>query len=113
MMALAALADGTTVITEQIYHDRFSHVPELVRLGARIELDQNVAVIQGREALSGAHVMATDLRASAALILAGIAARGETHVSRVYHIDRGYERIENKLAELGATVRRESEALVT
>jgi UDP-N-acetylglucosamine 1-carboxyvinyltransferase len=113
VMALASLADGTTVITEQIYRDRFAHVPELVRLGARIELDQNVAVIQGRESLSGAHVMATDLRASAALILAGLAARGETHVSRVYHIDRGYERIEAKLAELGAAVRRESEALVT
>jgi UDP-N-acetylglucosamine 1-carboxyvinyltransferase len=113
MMAMATLATGTTVITDQIYHDRFSHVAELLRLGARIELDQNVAVVEGVERLSGAHVMATDLRASAALILAGIAAHGETHISRVYHIDRGYESIERKLAGLGARVRREDEALVT
>jgi UDP-N-acetylglucosamine 1-carboxyvinyltransferase len=112
MMALAAVADGTSVLTEGIYRDRFTHVPELQRLGARIELDENVAVVEGCERLSGAHVMATDLRASAALILAGLAASGETHVSRVYHIDRGYERIEAKLAELGATVRREDEPLV-
>jgi UDP-N-acetylglucosamine 1-carboxyvinyltransferase len=113
MMALAAVADGTSIITEGIYHDRFTHVAELTRLGAKITLDQNVAVIEGRPELSGAHVMATDLRASAALILAGLAAKGETHISRVYHIDRGYERIEAKLAGLGASVRRESEALVT
>jgi UDP-N-acetylglucosamine 1-carboxyvinyltransferase len=113
MMALASISDGTAIITEQIYRDRFTHVPELARLGAKITLDQNVAVIEGREELSGARVMATDLRASAALILAGLAAHGETHISRVYHIDRGYERIETKLAGLGATVGRESEALVT
>jgi UDP-N-acetylglucosamine 1-carboxyvinyltransferase len=113
MMALAAVADGTSVITEQIYHDRFSHVAELTRLGASIDLDNNVAVVEGIPQLSGAHVMATDLRASAALILAGLAAEGETHISRVYHIDRGYERIEEKLANLGATVRREDEPLVT
>jgi UDP-N-acetylglucosamine 1-carboxyvinyltransferase len=113
MMALASISDGTSIITEQIYHDRFTHVAELSRLGAKITLDQNVAVIEGRPELSGARVMATDLRASAALILAGLAARGETHISRVYHIDRGYERIEAKLAGLGATVRRESEVLVT
>jgi len=112
-MALASLAGGTSIITEEIYHDRFSHVPEMVRLGARIRLDENVAVIEGIPALSGAHVMATDLRASAALILAGLAAQGETHISRVYHIDRGYERIERKLAALGGTVRREDEPLVT
>jgi UDP-N-acetylglucosamine 1-carboxyvinyltransferase len=113
MMALAAVAEGTSVITENVYFDRFTHVPELSRLGAHIQLDQNVAVVEGVPALSGAHVMATDLRASAALLLAGLAARGETHVSRVYHIDRGYERIEQKLAALGAVVRRESESLVT
>jgi len=112
-MALASLANGTSIITEEIYHDRFSHVPELVRLGARIRLDENVAVIEGIPSLSGAHVMATDLRASAGLILAGLASRGETHISRVYHIDRGYERIERKLAALGGTVRREDEPLVT
>jgi len=113
MMALASVASGTSVVTDQIYHDRFSHVAEFLRLGARIELDQNVAVVEGVERLSGAHVMATDLRASAALILAGIAAHGETHISRVYHIDRGYERIERKLEWLGAQVRREDEPLVT
>jgi len=112
MMAMAAMSDGTSIITEQIYHDRFTHVAELNRLGARITLDNNVAVIEGRQQLSGAHVMATDLRASAALILAGLAARGETHMSRVYHIDRGYEHIEAKLAALGAVVRREQEAIV-
>ncbi len=113
MMALAAVSEGTSVITEQIYADRFTHVPELSRLGARITLDQNVAVVEGQPSLSGARVMATDLRASAALILAGLAAHGETHISRVYHIDRGYERIEVKLAALGAKVRREDEPLVT
>jgi UDP-N-acetylglucosamine 1-carboxyvinyltransferase len=113
MMALASVADGTSVITEQVYHDRFTHVAELVRLGARIDLDQNVAVVEGLPGLSSAHVMATDLRASAALILAGCVADGETHISRVYHIDRGYEHIEDKLSALGARVRRESEPLVT
>jgi len=113
MMALASVADGTSVLTEEIYSDRFTHVAELVRLGAQIELDQNVAVVVGRADLDGAHVMATDLRASAALILAGLVARGETHISRVYHIDRGYEGIERKLAGLGAVVRRETESLVT
>ncbi len=113
MMALAAVSDGTSVITEQIYADRFTHVAELSRLGAKITLDQNVAVVEGQTSLSGARVMATDLRASAALILAGLVAHGETHISRVYHIDRGYERIEAKLAALGATVRREDEPLVT
>jgi UDP-N-acetylglucosamine 1-carboxyvinyltransferase len=109
MMALMCVADGTSVITETIYADRFSHVPELRRLGADISLDHNVAVVTGLGKLSGAKVMATDLRASAALILAGLVAEGETDVSRVYHIDRGYEKIERKLAQLGATIRRESE----
>jgi UDP-N-acetylglucosamine 1-carboxyvinyltransferase len=106
MMALMSVADGTSVITETIYVDRFSHVPELRRLGADISVDQNVAVVTGVKKLSGAKVMATDLRASAALILAGLVAEGETEVSRVYHIDRGYEKIEEKLAGLGAVVER-------
>ena len=113
IMALAAVADGTSVVTERVYADRFTHVPELERLGAEILLQGSRAVVEGKPRLSGARVMATDLRASAALILAGLAAHGETHVSRVYHIDRGYERIEEKLAALGAVVRREDEPLVT
>jgi UDP-N-acetylglucosamine 1-carboxyvinyltransferase len=106
MMALMAVADGTSVITETIYTDRFSHAPELRRLGADITLDRNVAIVTGVRGLSGAKVMATDLRASAALILAGLVAEGETEISRVYHIDRGYEAIEQKLAGLGAVVQR-------
>jgi UDP-N-acetylglucosamine 1-carboxyvinyltransferase len=109
MMALMTVADGTGVITETIYVDRFSHVPELRRLGADISLDHNVAVVTGVKNLSGAKVMATDLRASAALILAGLVAEGETEVSRVYHIDRGYEKIEEKLAGLGASITRVGE----
>ena len=108
-MALMAVADGSSVITETIYADRFSHVPELRRLGADIILDRNVAVVNGAKSLSGAKVMATDLRASAALILAGLVAEGRTEVSRVYHIDRGYEAIEKKLSGLGASIRREKE----
>ncbi len=105
-MALMAVADGSSVITETIYADRFSHVPELKRLGAEINLDRNIAVVTGVKKLSAAKVMATDLRASAALILAGLVAEGETEVSRVYHIDRGYEAIEKKLGALGANVTR-------
>jgi UDP-N-acetylglucosamine 1-carboxyvinyltransferase len=108
-MALMTIADGSSVVTETIYADRFSHVPELRRLGANITLDRNVAVVNGVKSLSGAKVMATDLRASAALILAGLVAKGETEVSRVYHIDRGYEAIEKKLSGLGASIRRERE----
>jgi UDP-N-acetylglucosamine 1-carboxyvinyltransferase len=108
-MALMAVADGSSVITETIYPDRFSHVPELRRLGADISVDRNVAVVSGVKRLSGAKVMATDLRASAALILAGLIADGETEVSRVYHIDRGYETIEKKLSGVGAKIRREKE----
>jgi len=109
MMALMAVADGTSVITDTIYADRFSHVPELRRLGADIAIDRNVAVVSGVRRLSGAKVMATDLRASAALILAGLVAEGRTEVSRVYHIDRGYEAIEEKLASVGATIERVKE----
>ena len=110
MMAMAAVADGRSVLTDTVYTDRFTHVAELQRLGADIQMEGNVAVINGREQLEGARVMATDLRASAALILAGLVARGETHVSRVYHIDRGYERIEERLTTLGADIRRETES---
>ncbi|MCD4690044.1 UDP-N-acetylglucosamine 1-carboxyvinyltransferase [bacterium] len=110
VMALMTIAQGSAVITDTIYTDRFSHVPELRRLGADIAIDRNVAVIAGMPNLSGAKVMATDLRASAALILAGLVAKGMTEVSRVYHIDRGYEAIERKLSGLGAKIWRESQS---
>jgi len=105
-MAVATLLEGISVLTETIYPDRFTHVAELRRLGADIRLDGNSAVVKGVAQLSGAPVMATDLRASAALILAGLAAKGETLVDRIYHIDRGYEQIEEKLARLGAKIER-------
>jgi len=105
-MVVACMMDGISVLTDTIYPDRFTHVAELRRLGADIRLDGNSAVVQGGKRLKGAPVMATDLRASAALILAGLAAEGETLLQRVYHIDRGYEDIEKKLAGLGATIER-------
>lgn len=105
-MAMMSVAQGTSVIVETIYSDRFTHVPELERLGARITLQGNVATVRGVEGLQGTRVMSTDIRASSALILAGLVARGTTTISRVYHIDRGYESIEGKLTGLGATVRR-------
>ena len=107
-MAASCLADGVSHLTETIYPDRFTHTAELRRLGAEIRLDGATATIVGVDGLQGAPVMATDLRASAALVLAGAAARGTTIVDRVYHIDRGYERIEQKLEALGARIRRES-----
>jgi UDP-N-acetylglucosamine 1-carboxyvinyltransferase len=110
-MALAAIINGKSEITDTIYHDRFTHVLELQRLGAQITLQQNTATITGAKRLSGAQVMATDLRASAALILAGLVAEGETHILRIYHLDRGYEKIEQKLAGLGAQIRREAGTL--
>ena len=106
MMAVASIANGTSVIEDTIYLDRFSHVPELARLGARIELKGNVAVVKGVERLSGAQVMATDLRASAALALGALVADGETRISRIYHLDRGYEKFDQKLTQLGARVER-------
>ncbi len=109
MMAVATIADGTSTITDTIYHDRFAHAPELVRMGADIRVDANVAVVTGRDRLQGAPVMATDLRASAALVLAGLCAEGETRVSRIYHLDRGYEALADKLATLGAQVERRAE----
>jgi UDP-N-acetylglucosamine 1-carboxyvinyltransferase len=104
--ALNAVADGVGTITETIFENRFQHVLELQRMGADILLEGNTAVIQGVDRLTAAPVMATDLRASAGLVLAGLAAEGETLVDRIYHVDRGYERIEEKLGQLGATIRR-------
>ena len=106
LMALLALADGRSKITETIFENRYMHAAELARMGARISTDGSVAVIQGVESYQGAPVMASDLRASAALVLAGLAARGRTQVSRIYHLDRGYERLENKLGALGARIER-------
>jgi len=103
-VALMSLAKGSSLVTDTVYHDRFSHVPELNRLGANIKVDNNTAFIRGVDDLVGAPVMSTDIRASASLIIAGLVARGETTVSRVYHIDRGYERIEEKFDALGAKI---------
>ena len=108
VMALNALADGTSVITETIFENRYMHVQELLRLGARIDIDGHTAVVRGVAKLSGATVMATDLRASASLVIAGLAAEGETVVERIYHLDRGYERMEHKLRQLGANIERTS-----
>jgi len=105
-VALNSVARGTALITETIFENRFMHVQELRRLGARIEVEGNTAVVSGVDHLDGATVMATDLRASASLVLAGLIARGETTIDRVYHLDRGYESIEEKLAKLGARIRR-------
>jgi UDP-N-acetylglucosamine 1-carboxyvinyltransferase len=105
-MALNCVARGTALITETIFENRFMHVQELRRLGAQIEVEGNSAVVTGVDRLDGATVMATDLRASASLVLAGLIARGETTIERVYHLDRGYESIEEKLSRLGARIRR-------
>jgi UDP-N-acetylglucosamine 1-carboxyvinyltransferase len=108
-MVLMSLARGLSVISETIFENRFIHVSELQRMGADIRIQENAAIIQGVESLSGAPVMATDLRASASLILAGLAAEGVTKVSRVYHLDRGYEGLDKKLAKLGANIKRVKE----
>ncbi|MDF1818932.1 MAG: UDP-N-acetylglucosamine 1-carboxyvinyltransferase [Immundisolibacteraceae bacterium] len=105
-MVLNSVADGSSVVTETVFENRFMHVQELLRLGADIALEGNTALINGVETLQGAPVMATDLRASASLVLAGLVASGETHISRIYHIDRGYECIEEKLELLGANIKR-------
>jgi UDP-N-acetylglucosamine 1-carboxyvinyltransferase len=105
-MAMATLAEGVSHITDTIYTDRFTHVAELARLGAQIHMDNNIATITGIPKLKGAPVMSTDLRASVCLVLAGLAAEGETEVKRVYHLDRGYEKIEEKLSRVGADIRR-------
>jgi UDP-N-acetylglucosamine 1-carboxyvinyltransferase len=104
-MALMTLAEGTSVITETVFENRFMHVTELMRLGADITPKTQVAVVRGKPGcLTGAPVMATDLRASASLVLAGLAAQGDTTVNRIYHLDRGYEKLEEKLSLLGAKI---------
>ncbi len=105
-ISLMSLSSGTASITDNIYLDRFKHVPELQRLGADITVNENTAVVKGVSKLKGAKVMSTDLRASASLVLAGLAAEGTTEVLRVYHLDRGYQRIEEKLKSLGADIER-------
>jgi UDP-N-acetylglucosamine 1-carboxyvinyltransferase len=106
MMVLMAVADGVSVITETIFENRFMHAQELIRMGADIRLEGNRAIIRGLESLSGAEIMATDLRASVSLVLAGLVAKGNTEISRIYHLDRGYEHIERKLSALGANIQR-------
>jgi UDP-N-acetylglucosamine 1-carboxyvinyltransferase len=106
LMALDCLADGTSRVTETIFENRFMHVQELNRLGASIEIDGHTAIVHGVPKLVGAPVMATDLRASASLVIAGLAAEGETLVDRIYHLDRGYDRMEVKLSAVGADIER-------
>ncbi|MEA1932991.1 MAG: UDP-N-acetylglucosamine 1-carboxyvinyltransferase [Thermodesulfobacteriota bacterium] len=109
MMALMSLSNGTSLIDETIFENRFMHVAELRRMGADITIKGRIAAVKGTRSLNGARVMATDLRASASLVTAGVAARGITEISRVYHLDRGYEDLEGKLSRLGAVIRRENE----
>jgi UDP-N-acetylglucosamine 1-carboxyvinyltransferase len=110
-MTLATQAEGTSVVTENIFENRFMHAQELVRMGANVKIEGNRAVVRGRTPLSAAAVQASDLRASASLVLAALVADGETIIDRVYHIDRGYERIEEKLRGVGAQIRRIGELL--
>jgi UDP-N-acetylglucosamine 1-carboxyvinyltransferase len=105
-IALDAIAEGTGLVTETIFENRFMHVQELRRLGAKIDIEGNTAIVHGVPALAGAAVMATDLRASASLVIAALVAEGETVVDRIYHLDRGYEHIESRLAALGARITR-------
>jgi UDP-N-acetylglucosamine 1-carboxyvinyltransferase len=105
-MALNAIALGGSTVTETIFENRFMHVNEMVRLGAKIQIDGKIAVMEGVEKLSGATVMATDLRASASLVIAGLVAEGETLVDRIYHLDRGYDQMEAKLRGIGADIER-------
>ncbi|HTA95724.1 MAG TPA: UDP-N-acetylglucosamine 1-carboxyvinyltransferase, partial [Verrucomicrobiae bacterium] len=109
MMSLLALAPGISIITERIFESRFMHVSELARLGAEIEIEGPSAIVKGGRPLSGAPVMASDLRASAALVIAGLAAKGTTQVNRIYHLDRGYEKMDAKLRKLGARIQRVEE----
>jgi UDP-N-acetylglucosamine 1-carboxyvinyltransferase len=109
-MALMSVADGTSTIRETIFENRFMHVAELKRMGADVAIEGGIATVRGVEKLTGADVMATDLRASASLIVAGLAAKGNTTIHRLYHLDRGYERIEEKLRGLGAEVERAKDA---
>jgi UDP-N-acetylglucosamine 1-carboxyvinyltransferase len=110
-MALATQAEGSSVVTENIFENRFMHAQELVRMGANVKIDGRRAIVRGRTPLSGAAVLASDLRASASLVVAALVAEGETIIDRVYHIDRGYERIEEKLRGVGAEIRRIGELL--
>lgn len=110
-IALMSIASGTSLVTETVFYDRFTHVPELQRLGANLTVDHNVCIVRGVNHLSGTRVMSTDLRASASLVLAGLVARGVTEISRIYHLDRGYEAIEVKLQQVGAHIRREKDTL--
>jgi len=105
-MALNSVAQGTAKVTETIFENRYMHVNELVRLGAKIQIDGKIALVDGVPKLSGATVMATDLRASASLVIAGLVAHGETCVDRIYHLDRGYDQMEEKLRALGADIER-------
>ena len=105
-MALMAVANGASMITETIFENRFMHVPELSRMGADVNVHGRSAIVRGSAKLSGAEVMATDLRASVSMVLAGLAAEGETIINRVYHLDRGYERLEEKLGACGAQIER-------
>ena len=105
-MAINCVAEGVATIRETIFENRFMHANELMRLGADIQIEGSNAIVRGVPRLTGANVMATDLRASASLIIAALVAQGETLIDRIYHLDRGYERIEEKLAKLGATVKR-------
>jgi UDP-N-acetylglucosamine 1-carboxyvinyltransferase len=105
-MALNAVARGSAMVTETIFENRFMHVNELVRLGANIQIDGKVSLVEGVSVLSGATVMATDLRASASLVIAGLVADGETLIDRIYHLDRGYDQMEAKLRALGADIER-------
>ena len=105
-MTLNCLAEGTARVTETIFENRFMHVPELMRLGADIQIDGSTAIVRGVPSLTGANIMATDLRASASLVIAALSAQGESVVDRIYHLDRGYEAMETKLKALGADITR-------
>jgi UDP-N-acetylglucosamine 1-carboxyvinyltransferase len=107
-MALNTVAEGVSKVTETIFENRFMHVQEMQRLGANIDIDGNTALVKGVAQLEGATVMATDLRASASLVLAGLVAQGQTVIERIYHLDRGYENLEEKFNALGANVKRVS-----
>ena len=106
LMALLTVAEGTSVLTETIFENRYMHVPELTRMGARIETSGRTAIVHGQDGLTGAEVMATDLRASMSLVIAALAAQGESQIRRIYHLDRGYERLEEKLQAIGAEIER-------
>jgi UDP-N-acetylglucosamine 1-carboxyvinyltransferase len=108
-MSVMTLAEGASVISETIFENRFMHVPELCRMGADITVRGNTAMVRGVPGLTGAPVMATDLRASASLVICALAAKGQSRVRRIYHLDRGYEKIEEKLARIGGSVERQKE----